>query len=325
MGLPEEKAVLQGRFADWLAGADTRAFTCQTDSYHVTVIRVRKSEDFDYLYCQRHYNGNGIEREDKFGYVGIYCKRDGLVYDGQYDIRALTDTESRGTETLRAELKRAVREKVEAAIGNDRRNLRIAELSTERERNGLAEFQRYTAPGKARAAYLSGEYDDGDGYVFTFRCQYAPGNWTEDSLLAYILDPAGYAAAEAAAYIADHQEDMLSDFLQADMIAAAYAVIMSNPLNPVHRVKQIMKAVSATSAKTVNVTICKDDIDFTFKAEASQFRSDCTSHYSDWNIVAADRKEFERIYGRSARYGPEDILRIEYARAVIYEAKEVAL
>jgi hypothetical protein len=84
-----------------------------------------------------------------------------------------------------------------------------------------------------------------------------------------------------------------------------------------------MGAMNASSAKTVNVTICKNDIDFTFKAEADQFRRDCESHYSDWNIVAADRREFERRFGRNAHYGPEDILRIEYARSVLYQAEEV--
>jgi hypothetical protein len=221
-------------------------------------------------------------------------------------------------------LKKAVREAVEAAIGNDRRNLLITELTDERQLEGMASFQRIYAPDSARKTYLSGEYEDedGDGFAFTFRCDYSPDQWTEDSLLAYILDPAQYAEAETAAFIAENQEDMLAAFLRADMVEAEYAAILASPLNPVHRVKRIMAAVGA-SAKTVTVTICVNDIDFTFKAEAAQFRSDCTSHYSDWNIVAADRKEYERRFGRSARYGPEDILRIEYARSVIYQAQEV--
>jgi len=329
MGLPEERTEPQGRFADWLAedrlpaGADGGAFTCKASGYHITVIRVRKNDDFDYLYCQRQYNGAGIERGDKFDYVGIYCKRDGLLYDGQYDIRALADTEGRSNEALRAELKRAVRQAVEVAVGNDRRNLRIAELSTERERESLADFQRYTAPGQARAAYLNGEHDDNGGFAFTFRCHYKPADWTEESLLTHILDPAQYTAAEAAAYMETHQEDMLSDFLQADMVAAEYAALLGNPLNPVHRLKRIMAALNASPAKTVNVTACINDVELTFKAEAAQYRRDCGSHYSDWNIVAADRREFEHLFGRNAHYGPEDILRIEYARSVLYQAEEV--
>jgi len=40
-----------------------------------------------------------------------------------------------------------------------------------------------------------------------------------------------------------------------------------------------------------------------------------------WSIVAADRREFERVFGRGAHYAPEDILRIEYARSVLYESE----
>jgi hypothetical protein len=330
MGLSEEKTAMQGRFSDWLAEgrlpdvADGGAFECTAGSYHITVIRVRKNRDFDYLYCQRQYHGAGIERGDKFDYAGIYCKRDGLFYDGQYDVRELSDN-GRSAEVLREELKQAVRRAVEADVGNDRNNLRVTELSDERERENMTYFQKHTAPGSARAAYLSGEYEDGGDFAFTFRCHYNPDNWTEESLLAYILDPAQYAAAEATVEADSHQEDMLSDFLRADMVAAEYAVILENPLNPVHRVKRIMAAVGATSAKTVNVTICKDDVEFTVKAEAGQFRRDCGSNYSDWHIVAADRREFERRFGNHAHYGPEDILRIEYARSVLYHAQEVTV
>ena len=142
---PEEKTVLQSRFADWLTGTGSDAFDCNADGYHITLIRVRKNEDFDYLYCQRQYRGGGIERGDKFEYAGIYCKRDGLVYDSQYDIRLLSDDYSRSPSTLLEALKRAVCQTVEDAVGNDRSNLHITELSTERKLEEIAYFKKYTA------------------------------------------------------------------------------------------------------------------------------------------------------------------------------------
>ena len=116
---------------------------------------------------------------------------------------------------------------------------------------------------------------------------------------------------------------MLYDFLTNDALEAEHAAIVGNPRHPPHRVKRIMRAMSATAAKTVRVTICKDDVECTFKAEAADFRRDCDSHYWAWHIQAADLREFERLFGHGD-YGPEDILRIEYGRAVIYEAWEVA-
>lgn len=313
------------RFREWLVTPDGSAFVCKADSYHITLIRVQKNADFDYLYCQRLYRDAGIERGDKFEYAGIHCKRDGLVYDYQYDIRGLAaelgELETRSAEALRKTLKADVCRAVEDAIGNDRRNLRITEISDEWERKRMTDFEKYGAPEAARKSYLSGEYENDDTSAFTFQCRYRPDSWTEEALLAYILAPVQYTVAESTAYIDGHQDEILSAFLQADMTAAAYAALFENPLNPVHRIKRIMQAVGASSAKTVNVTVCINDVDFTFKAEASQFRSDCTSYYSDWSIVAADRREFAQLFGKHAHYRPEDILRIEYARKVLYQAE----
>jgi len=302
-------------------------FECQAGGYHNTLIRVRKNADFDYLYIQRQYHSTGIKRGDDFEYAGVFCKRNGRIYDAQYAIMNLFDDtdglKTRDDEVLHKQLEAAVRKTVESVIGNDRSNLLITELTTERELEKLTNYEKYSAGEQARKAYLSGDDEDGD-FEFVFCCDYSPDRWTEDSLLAYILDPKGYVNAEADAYINSHQEDMLSDFLGSDMVAAAYEAIIANPANPIHHVKRIMRTVSASSAKTVTVTIRKDGTDFTFKAEASQFRSDCTSYYSDWNIAAADRKEFERVFGGRANYKPEDILRIEYARSILYEREEVA-
>jgi len=325
--VPTEDSIMpcidpRGILSDWLS--DTGPYEYKMNGYHYTLIRVRKNADFDYLYTQqRYYNSNsdknfGIERREKFEYAGIYCRRDGLVYDGSNALESLFDDPEARTmhkaNNLRNQLKFAVCKTVEAAIGNDRNNLRITEVSTKQEIEKLERYRSYGVVGEARKAYLSSD-DDSESLVLTFQCDYQPEQWTEDSLLAYILDPNSYVRAEVKAYIDSHQEHMLSNFFANDMFMAAYKKIVDNPSNPVHYVKRIMRAMSVSSAKTITVTIRKADTEFTFKTEAREFRSDCTSSYGNWNIVAADRKEFERIFGRD-HYRPEDIIRIEYLSAM---------
>jgi hypothetical protein len=104
-------------------------------------------------------------------------------------------------------------------------------------------------------------------------------------------------------------------------VAKEYAALAGSPRHQAHRVKAIMDAVKAADAKTVRVTIRKDSEELTFKTEAQQFRHDCGLHYWAHHIAAADRKEYERLFGRHNDYGPEDIVRIEYGRAVLYEAE----
>lgn len=319
----------RGILLDWLSG--TGPYAIKTGGYYNTLMRVRKNADFDYLYIQRQYHVDSIKRKDDFEYAGIFCKRDGLVYDVQYSVRALFDEQKdqnmRGSESLFEQLKADVRSSVEATIANDRDNLRIIELSSEEEIKMLEDFKSYYANERARTAYLGNDSDDDFescvGYEFEFRCNYRPEQWTEESFLAYILDPAGYVSSEAKEYIDSHQEHMLSEFLAGDMIAEEYEAIIKNPTNPVHFVKRIMGAMAVSSAKTVTVTIHKNDIDFTFKTEADSLRLDCKNTYSDYRIVAADRREFQNLFGRSAEYGPEDIVRIEYSRSVLYKKEDI--
>ena len=309
-------ASLPERFAAWLAAPSGTAFTFTLKQCIHTVIRVRKNADFDYLYFQRNYNADGIERRDSFQYAGMYCGRDGLVYDRQHGIEELTEG-GRGAGQLMGRLEADVRGAVEAAIGNNRNNLTVKELTTERNLERLDHFVKHGAAARARELFLQGGHDG----AFPFCCDYSPVQWTESSLLEYILDPPGYAAREAAAYMETHQEAMLDEFLTNDALAAEYAAIAGNPRHPAQRVKRILDATCTTAAKTLRVTICKDDVDFSFKVEANDLRRDCGSSYAPWRIAAADRREFEKTFGHSASYGPEDILRIEHGRTVIYEAE----
>ena len=311
---------LPERFAAWLSGPSGEPFAFYENSYHYTLIRVPRNGDFDYLYCQRNYHGSGIERGDKFEYVGIYCKADGGVYDGQYDIRvlgeALGSVSRPSAEKLLEALKADVCRAVEAAIGNDRKNIRLKELTAERYIENLDYFVKYCAASSAREYFLSGA----EGWA-EYRCQYAPERWTEESLLEYILGPEGYAASEAAGYVEHQQEAILFAFLTNSATAVEYIAIAGNPRHPAHRIKAIMAALNDSPAVTVRVTVRKDGTELTFKTEAADLRRDCGNHYSTWHIQAADRREFERIFGRNAEYTPEEILRIEYGRAVLYEAE----
>lgn len=305
-------------FLSWLGQTEKNACMIQSAGMTYYFVRVAKSEVFDYLYCQRQYSGKELTRDGAFKYAGIYCRSDGELYDGQYDVQGLAgeDTEERSAGQLRGNLQRNVRQKVEAAIANDRQNLQITELSDAELLRKLKYEQDYGAKDKARRHFL----DTVDFEPPSFRCFYEPARWTEDSLLSYILDSEAYTDKETEAYIATHQEEMLFDFLCNDAELAEYQALVADTENPVHTVKKIIAAMNTTAAKTVNVTINKDGEEFTFKTEANELRRDCSQYYSSWNMVAADRRKFEERFGRSADYRPKEIVRITYARAVLYEA-----
>ena len=51
---------LHEQFNKWLTECHPDVFTFQDNNARCIVIRVWKNEDFDYLYCQRNYNGEGM-------------------------------------------------------------------------------------------------------------------------------------------------------------------------------------------------------------------------------------------------------------------------
>lgn len=306
-------------FTSWLSSEDRGWCGFQDKGYFYIVIRVEKTPDFDYLFCQRRYREEGLLRDSAFKYAGIYCKRDGLLYDAQYELKGieheLGTMADKSAPFLLEQLKKAVRQKVETVIGNDPANLSITELTDKDILTRMEYACKHYAKEEARRRYL----DTVDFEPPVFCCGYEPERWTEDSLLAYILDTESYAQKETADYIAAKQEDMLYSFLYNAAVLREYQAIKADTENPVHTVKKIMAAMQTTSAKTVNVTICKDGIEFTFKTEAHVLRGDCQSYYNTWCMTAADRREFEQLYGRSTDYYPQEILKITYARSVLYQ------
>jgi hypothetical protein len=306
-------------FSEWLASDRPEAFRYRDGGTFGTIIRVPKNESFDYLYVQRHGQEWRIDRRDKFEYCGLYCKKDSLVYDARYDVYCLIDGyQQRGTELLRVKLETDVRSALEERLGNDRSRLSVTELP-ERWESSLNDYRTYRAVEAARVMYLNGDEPED----WRCECHYVPEHWDEETLLAYILNPAFYTSCEAERYWESSQEQLLFAFLTHDMVIAEYLAILGEPRHPIHAVKRIRDAVEKSSAKTVTVTIRKNGEDFTFKTEAYELTRDCTSHYSDWHIVAADRRRFAAKFGRNAHYTPKEIVRIAYARRVIYEREGV--
>lgn len=311
------------QFETWLRSGETNLLSLRLERESYIFLRLPKRPGFDYLFAQRQYRGDGALHAEGIEYAGIYNAADGLVYDADYALihaEGLDDTlAERSKGNLLKRLKQDVRALVERRVAGDRGNLAICELTDARSLERLEQYRKYRAPSAARELILGGLTPEDAG----FSCHYRPDQWTEDTLLDYLADPLGYAEREAARFWADdgNQAEMLLDFLAHDALAAEYEKLAEDAENPAHIIRRIMEAVAFTDAKTVTVTIHKDGQDFTFKTEASVLRRDCTNTYGTWYIVAADRREFERRFGRSAEYAPGEIVRITYARKVLYEAQ----
>lgn len=310
---------MQNELMQWLASdlpEPVKYFQKQRES--IAILRVSIAPEFDYLYEQSHYYREAIQRGEAFEYAGIYCRKDGKLYDAQYALCILLpecsdDLHTRGRVQLAEQLKAAVCARVCTMIGNDRGNLTVTALSEEKAKE-LEAFRGRQALDRATRYYLSGRSIEDT----IFQCSYTREPWSEQNLLRYILDPDDYVQQEATAYFETHQEQILLELLEDDAILAAWRGILDDPQHRLHMIRRIRDAVSQSGAKRVRVTIHKDGKELTFQTDAHTLCTDFDSSYNCWDILPQDRRRFEETFGRYAEYGPEDVTCITYAKKTIY-------
>lgn len=311
--------ITKKEFQDWLADPFYKPLVYRdTQSTHI-YIKVPKNEDFDYLYGMTNYREDAIHRNQPFEYSGIYCKRDGLVYDAYQEYYHISpEIEAPYSQyQMRERLEKEVKAIIEARVADDRDNLEISELQSESEIESLSNFTSYTAEQLARRLFLHHQEDD----VLRFHSEYYFGGWTENNLLEFILDPNAFTEKEADSYWNTYQDAILRQFMQNDLVKAELDRITEPEDSTLRRVRNIIDAIHEASPKSISVTIEKDGKKFVFKTEAQEFYGDPGSYYGLWYMTAKDRDAFAKAFGRGANYTPDDITCISYRGKAIYEAE----
>ena len=218
--------------------------------------------------------------------------------------------------SIAGEMNDSINDRVESMIANDRNNLTIREIIGWQVSRDLEYYRDYGAKESAIRQIFSNEEPDEQ-----FHSHYKLGDLPETAFIAYITDPELFVQTEAEVYVKSNQEKFLLQFLKNDALLSEYQALMQDTGNPIHRMKAITDAVRECGAKTVTVTVQKDGQELTFKAAADSLTGH-RNYYSTTEIPAADRREFERLFGRYTDYNAEDITKITYGRNTIYEAPE---
>ena len=235
----------------------------------------------------------------------IYLPRDGSI--GKSKSVIISDAERR------------IRDIVDAAIADNRDNLRVKsidEVNEPRLLENLAEHRERGAAETARRLLLDGETPED----IKVSCTYKADDIPDADFLDAITDFEAYCRRMAAEYIEYEQEYMFISFLANDATKAEMLALMNDTENEVHMIAAIKYALDRGGGKMVTVTTDIDGKVLTFKATTSSINRDpCGGTYSPWYIAAADRARFEELYGKRAEYRPRDIVRITYGKSVLYQ------
>ena len=283
-------------------------------------IKVPKDEEFIYLYRQYCYDKDDpIRRREKFEDSGIYSKIEGKIYfahgyfediDPEIEVKTYTNQ-------MKDDITKGVCAKIEAWVNDDVENLDVAKLLG-RDSEDLEYYRKYGVINDARRKFLDGVTPEDVKY----ECGYSFDEWKRDTeLLSYLRNPSSFIDNEAKEYFATRQERILLALNKNEVLKAELQGIENLKDTSLRRLRDIMSAVKNTDAKSLVVTANKEGKELTFKIDAAALRRDPSSYYSDWDIPAKDRREFERMFGERNHLYPEDIVDISYCGKSIYSAE----
>lgn len=324
--------LMQG-FYKWLQ-SDEQVCVVQQGDWTNHFVRVRRDKFFDLIYHQSN-SSRGQEQEnlirvgEPLKYVGMYCRKDRLLYDMQYELyymlRVVEREEQRKLVDLGNDFKKKAEDQIIQILGDDPRSqLSVKELTSNQYIEGYKSHKSYYAEINARDRFMNAE-DPYENQDFELSIWLDDEEFTKERILAYILSPENMVQKAAKTYIAKKQDELLFSILCRDATKEEYEKILADPGHELHIARKIQNAVWAPSIKNVNVTL--DDQNggtFTFKMEARGLRGDCKGGYCTIGMLnAKDEKLFESFYGDfCSRFSPKDVVRIEYRRKTLYQRED---
>lgn len=310
-------------FTKWLKSENVQPFRTKSVTYGsertTAIIKAPYSEDFSYLYAQSDNNDNGLRRECALEYAGIYCKKDGKLYDVKWQLKDIFPKmtfENTASEMVER-LNENVRRKVERKLANDKNNLDVKELS-EPDEIDLDIFKKSDLGREVLDLFISGSASD----TIEYGCGYRVSNLQDEDILQYIADPEFFENKQVELYIVENQERILLEFMKNELIVAELQKLEQADDSPYHRLRSIQEAVNKSEAKTVSVTVNKEGHTLSFKMIADYLsRTPYGNQFSTYGLSPQDQAMFERLFGYNAKIAPEEITDISYRGKSIYSAE----
>lgn len=310
----------KSKFQEWLESDSYKHFVFDEGTVtHTTFIKVAKNDDFDYLFSQTFYSGSHIQRDYQFYFSGMYCKRDGQVYCAHNQLKRLIPEfeKSKGEYMMAEDVQKYAANRINYIVLNNPDTYSTLRPISEDSEKELNSFNDRTVEGEAVEHFFAGIYADSLEYETDYQFK----GWDEDNLLEYILSPEQFIEDEAQKYLEEHLDDILLDLRKLESLKEHLSEIENATNSPLHRIKAISKAVGESGAQTAKVTIVKNGIEFTFKTATDTLKRSQTS-YSRWDIPAAERREYEKLFKYDS-YRPEEIKEIMYRGQSIYSAEPI--
>lgn len=303
----------------WIENEGARYAIVQENNERETFVKIPYDEDFDFIYHQRGYHENNLSRNQAFYYCGLYNKLDGMVYDLQDPLDGhLTEIDAgKDIHMVGDEFKSAVCELIERIVDNNIENLRSLFFEDEKYQHRLDQFKEYYAENTVRQLFLDGKTSED----VKFNCEYSVGRFEEAQMIRYLKYPTATVEEAATQYWQTHQDDMLLDMYMNEHIKDGLEKFEAKEDSIYHRQRNIIEAINKSGAKTVGITIQREDETFSFRYPAFNLGSNTFAEYNVWDIPQKDRENLKNMFEEGSRFYPQEITAITFRGKTIYEAE----
>ena len=312
----ENKKKQESTIMNWLTNKEQMLCVVELYSSKYGFIKIPLTKGYDILYVCKRMNGERISLHEELEYQGFYEIETGLLYNVQYELRNFIREElyeERSSSNLKSIFESEVRELIETMVGKFEPTIKL-DKSTKKIQD---DYKNY-AETQARKIYLT-ERDTN----FAYQCDYDTERFDYD-MIEYVRDRENFVRETAEKYCETKKDSIIKDIVLNLMTKEIVSSLEKGSDKHLATMREIIASIPQ-ECKMVNVTTVKEGKEYTFKYEASSLRSDCGSDYYTWNIPAKERAEFENLYGRHAKFKPQDITKITYCRNTLYEkSSEVA-
>lgn len=250
------------------------------------------------IYCK---NNNRLICDDWVYYV-LNNEVESLDLSG-ITIEGISKTEVKATKQIREIIKKLLPFETDTST---------AETQT------LHSYMKERAKKEAYYHYITSEQVNKNYYTELYMSHFKYEDFPV--FIDYLLDDEESLKKVAEKFIADNKEYLLNRI--------AYTKIVERELQRLNETdeyidrKRIINVVNQ-DMKTIQVTILKDNKEFSFKIE--NCLSPGTEEISRFRIVSAsDRSTFQSLYGNYADFSIDDIIEIRYGRKTLYKRDKKA-
>lgn len=283
----------------------------------LTLIKFKYDENNIFIYYIFNYE-NDFKIQKDFTYGGFYNSLTDTFYDADYDIRKLIgeDCKIKSITDVMQEINRSASNKIYEIIDNFNDcslEKKAKSLLTEYHKKDIENYKEYYAEREATNMFFDGE-DQTKTEFNLLSC----GNYNTEDIVNYLNEKDKFIEFKAREYMEHNLSSIYTKFLCGKLAVKEYEKIINDKGSILHIKKKISDSI--TNQKTVNVTILKNDIEFTFKTDARSLKNGkYNNHYWTYNINTKDRELFYKTFGKNADYTADEIEEITYCKKVIYK------